>query len=104
MGLKTVSAAFALSLLASVAQAGFLGPNYPVQANDTGGIIAWSPAIAYVYRDIAAASCARWNKVATITSVHPWYGDYVAFRCVFPRGYDPVKALAPWRWPFWFGR
>jgi len=30
--------------------------------------------------------------------VHPRYGDYVAFACEFPRGYDPVK-----RGTWWFG-
>jgi hypothetical protein len=60
--------------------------------NDTGGIIQWTPFIQTTYRDIAAAHCARYKKVAEITSVHPAYGDYIGFRCHFPRGYDPVKA------------
>ena len=80
----------ALTLLTSGAQAGFWGI-WGIQSNDTGGIIPWSPEIAYSYRDIAAGECARWNKVAIITSVHRVYGDYVGFRCVFPRGYDPMK-------------
>jgi hypothetical protein len=62
-----------------------------VRGNDTGGIIPWSPEIADVYRNIAAAHCARFDKVSVITSVHDWYGDYVGFRCFFPRGYDPRK-------------
>ncbi|MBI3435391.1 MAG: hypothetical protein HY056_09990 [Proteobacteria bacterium] len=61
------------------------------RGNDIGGIIAWSPSIAHSYRDIAAAHCAHWNKVAVITSVRRGYGDYVGFMCRFPRGYDPVK-------------
>lgn len=92
MRLKGFVGVLALPLLAATAQAGFVGI-WGVQANDTGGIIPWSPQIAYIYRDIAAAECARWNKVAQITSVHAWYGDYVGFRCHFPRGYDPVKAM-----------
>lgn len=60
--------------------------------NDRGGIIPWSPAVKYVYRDIAAAHCAQYNQVARITSVHPWYGSYIGFDCRFPRGYDPVRA------------
>ena len=44
------------------------------------------------YREAAADHCARYNKVAQITSVHPWYGDFVGFACIFPPGYDPVKA------------
>ena len=51
------------------------------------------------YRDIAAAECARWDKVAYITSVHPRYGDYVGYVCHFPRGYDPRKA-GQWIWHF----
>lgn len=68
-----------------------VGPG--VTGNDTGGIIQSTPFIQATYRDIAAAHCARYNKVAQITSVHPWYGDYVGFRCHFPPGYDPVKAF-----------
>lgn len=62
-----------------------------VRGNDLGGIIPWSPEIATVYRNIAAGFCARWDKVSVITSVHDVYGDYVGFRCYFPRGYDPRK-------------
>jgi hypothetical protein len=69
---------------------GGVGPD-PIQGNDTGGIIAWRPEIAHLYREIAAAHCARYNKVPDITSVHRRYGDYVGFRCYFPRGYDPRK-------------
>lgn len=63
----------------------------PFKGNDTGGIIAWSPAIEHTYRDIAAAHCATWYKAARITSVHKRYGDYVSFECHFPPGYDPRK-------------
>lgn len=69
---------------------GGVGPD-PIQGNDTGGIIAWRPEIALVYRDIAAEHCARYNKIPEITSVRRRYGDYVGFRCHFPRGYDPRK-------------
>ncbi len=62
-----------------------------VRGNDTGGIIPWSPDIAAVYINIAAGFCAKWDKVSVITSVHRTYGDYVGFRCYFPRGYDPRK-------------
>jgi hypothetical protein len=80
--------AFGMAMLASAASAGWYGE----YGNDTGGTIPWSPAISDIYRNIAADHCARYNKVAQITSVHPWYGDYVAFACAFPRNYDPVKA------------
>ena len=79
---------FALSLIASSAQAGW----YETWGNDTGGLIPWSPAVKDAYREAAADHCARYNKVAQITSVHPWYGDFVGFACIFPPGYDPVKA------------
>lgn len=86
-------AALAAGLLfsAATAQAGVFGA-YGFTGNDTGGIIPWSPEIAPVYRDIAAAHCAGYNKQARITSVHAWYGDYVGFVCRFPRGYDPMMA------------
>jgi hypothetical protein len=88
MRLKLVfAAASALSCLAAGAQAGIWGGH----SNDTGGIIPWSPAIADVYRDIAAEKCSHWDKIAIITSVHRVYGDYVGFACIFPRGYDPKK-------------
>ena len=69
---------------------GFVGLDGLV-GNDTGGIIPWSPDIRHDYRAIAADHCARYNKDARITSVHARYGDYVGFKCFFPRGYDPVK-------------
>ena len=78
----------ALPLMCAPAAAGWWGG---VRGNDTGGIIPWSPEITYDYKDIAAAHCARFDKVAVITSVHKWYGDYVGFRCFFPRSYDPRK-------------
>lgn len=96
-----LAAALAASLLAGGASAA-RAEGWGIQSNDTGGIIPWSPAIAHTYRQIAAAECARWYKVAYITSVHRVYGDYVGFVCVFPRGYDPVKAWAAlhpgWGW------
>lgn len=66
---------------------------HAMRANDTGGIIPWSDEVARSYRQIAADHCARFDKTATITSVHRRYGDYVGFRCYFPRSYDPRKGL-----------
>jgi hypothetical protein len=62
----------------------------PVQGNDIGGIIAWQPGIEDYAREIAAAHCARWDKYAVITSVHPWYGDYIGFACRRPGRWGPV--------------
>lgn len=87
---KGLLAALLLPFVTVPAAAGFLDTR-PFEGNDTGGIIAWSPAIAHVYRDIAAAHCARYDKAAQITSVHKRYGDYVSFKCHFPPGYDPRK-------------
>lgn len=80
----------ALTLVPATASAHIWG----VKGNDTGGIIPWSPEIAYIYRDIAATHCAFYNKLSVITSVRRRYGDYIGFSCRFPRGYDPVKAYA----------
>jgi hypothetical protein len=93
-----LAAVVMLPCLAAGAQAGIFGI-WGGQSNDTGGIIPWSPEIAHTYRQIAAAECARWNKVAYITSVHRVYGDYVGFVCHYPRGYDPRKA-GEWIWHF----
>jgi len=86
-------ALFGSSWFASPAGAGWWYGQY---GNDTGGYIPWSPEIRPIYRDIAAQHCAQYFKVARITSVHPWYGDYVGFACAFTRDYDPTKA--------WYGR
>ncbi len=86
MKLKTAFAALVFVLSISGVRAG-----YDFKGNDTGGIISWNPEIAHIYKDIAAAHCWRYHKVAFITSVHPVYGDYIGFVCAFPQGYDPVK-------------
>ncbi len=86
--------AFAFALMPLAAHAG----NLPgtgmrgVTGNDTGGIIQWTPEIRHYYREIAADYCARWNRNVRITSVHARYGDFVGFRCLYDRRYDPRKA------------
>jgi len=87
MSLKAMIAAGVFALVATSAHAG-----YVFKGNDTGGIISWNPEVSLIYKEVAAEHCSRYNKVAFITSIHPNYGDYVAFVCAFPRGYDPVKA------------
>ena len=90
MGRKFLLAAvLTVPFLATGAQAGIWG--WGGHSNDTGGIIPWTPETAPIYREIAARQCARWDKLAVITSVHPVYGDYVGYTCVFPREYDPRK-------------
>jgi hypothetical protein len=75
--------AVALTLgLAGSATAGILGPGPGITGNDTGGIMPYSPAIAHIYRQLAAAHCARWGRLAHITSVHRRYGDYIGFVCI----------------------
>jgi hypothetical protein len=71
----------------SLALAGLQGPG-PwfgrewVWGNDTGGILPYSPDVRGVYRQMAAEYCARWRRLSHITSVHPKYGDYIAFVCI----------------------
>jgi hypothetical protein len=66
---------------------------HDLRGNDTGGIIPWSQSVAPIYRQMAREHCARFDKIAEITSVHRLYGDYVGFRCFFPRNYDPRAGL-----------
>src|SRR5262245_14573627 len=61
---------------------GPFGP-FGLIANDTGGIIPWSPLSERYRLSIAADHCARYFKVAVITSVHRQYGDYIGFVCRF---------------------
>jgi len=85
----------ALVLSPLVAHATYVGPG--LTGNDTGGIIQWTPETNLNYRYIAAAHCARWNRFASITSVHRRYGEYIGFQCIYDRRYDPGRA-----WNFWF--
>ncbi len=64
------------------ATAGILGPGPAITGNDTGGIIPYSPAIEQVYRQLAAAHCARWRRLSHITSVDRRYGGYIGFVCI----------------------
>jgi hypothetical protein len=65
----------------------------PFKGNDTGGIMAWSPQAYELRNEIAAEHCAKYRKVHRITSVHPRYGDYIDFKCYWPRGVDPWRAV-----------
>ncbi len=88
--------AVALVLNAFATSAGFAGPG--LTGNDTGGIIQWTPDVDLIYRDIAAAHCARWNRSAGIISVHRTYGDYIGFQCIYDRRFDARKAGLPWNY------
>jgi hypothetical protein len=63
----------------------------PFEGNDTGGIIAWSPANQRAARTIAAEHCARYGKLSRITSVWPRYGQYIGFSCRLPVSYFVVR-------------
>ncbi len=78
-----LAALFAFLVGASAtAFAGFAGPGPGITGNDTGGIIPYSPSIERIYRDLAAAHCARWGRLFHITSVHRRYGEYIGFVCI----------------------
>lgn len=62
----------------------------PFKGNDTGGIIAWSPETQRLRRQLAAQHCSLYNKTYRITSVRARYGDYIGFRCYWPRGAGSV--------------
>jgi hypothetical protein len=60
----------------------FAGPGPRITGNDTGGIFPYSPAVEETYKQIAENYCARWRRLAHVTSVHRVYGDYVSFVCI----------------------
>jgi hypothetical protein len=78
-------AALLLGVLSAPVRADW-GP-YGLVGNDTGGIIPWSPETEFYRLAITADFCARWGKVAKISSVHRVYGDYIGFHCLFPPSY-----------------
>jgi len=80
-----VAALAAILAAASPARADYL---HGLVGNDTGGIIPWSPPADYYRVAIASQHCARYGKLAVITSVHRQYGDYIGFVCRFP---PPVR-------------
>jgi hypothetical protein len=85
----------ALPLSSSAALAGFQDTGPGLTGNDTGGIIQATPETIRAYKEIAVSHCGRWNRYAGITSLRRSYGDYIGFRCVFDRRYDPRKAGLP---------
>jgi hypothetical protein len=61
------------------------------RGNDTAGIIPWSEEAEIYAMDIAAAHCARYNKVAILTAVSREPGDFINFICTFVRRGRPVR-------------
>jgi hypothetical protein len=80
-----------LALGSPAAHAGAAGPGSGVTGNDTGGIIQWTPEVDRSYVAIAVEHCARYGRYAGISSVRHVYGDYIGFRCVYDRRFDPRK-------------
>jgi hypothetical protein len=64
----------------------FTGPGPGVTGNNTGGIFPYSPAVDGIYQQIADGHCARYGRLAKVTSIHRIYGDYVSFVCYDRRG------------------
>lgn len=85
--IKLVLATVLSTCAGGAALAGLLGPG-PwfgrewVWGNDTGGILPYAPQIRHTYRAMAAEYCARFHRLSHVTSVHPKYGDYIAFVCI----------------------
>ena len=59
----------------------FAGPGPGITGNDTGGIFPYRPAPRGVYQEIADSFCARYGRLAKVTSLARAYGDYVSFVC-----------------------
>jgi len=68
----------------TVVMAACAGPGPGLTGNDTGGIIPWTPENQEIARQWADDHCARFGKIARITSIHRQYGDYITFACHFP--------------------
>lgn len=58
----------------------------PFKGNDTGGIIAWSLAQKTDAKKLAADHCAGYGKLVKRLATQPYYGGYISFACVWPRG------------------
>jgi hypothetical protein len=81
--LLSLATVLAISASAAVADgAMFAGPGRGVTGNDTGGIFPYTPDIQGIYVRIAVDHCARWHRLAHITSVDARYGGYVSFVCI----------------------
>jgi hypothetical protein len=81
----------ALLLAAGLMAAGWGVHASPVTGNDTAGIIPWSEEAEIHAPEIAAAHCARYNKVAIITAISREPGDFINFICTFVRNGRAVR-------------
>jgi hypothetical protein len=79
--LMALSAVLTVAAVGAVSAAQFAGPGPGITGNDTGGIFPYSPDVEGIYQQIADGHCARWGRLAKVTSVHRTYGDYVSFVC-----------------------
>lgn len=58
----------------------------PFKGNDTGGIIAWTLAGQTDARKLAVDHCASYGKLMKPLASQRYYGGYISFACVWPRG------------------
>ncbi len=80
-----------LLLAAGLTMAGYSAHAGVFRGNDTAGIISWSEEAEIRAFDIAAAHCARYNKVAVITAISREPGDFINFICTFVRNGRAVR-------------
>ena len=68
-----------------------------VRGNDTGGIIPYANYDRLTATEMAAAHCARFNKLTKATAVDPQYGGYYSFACIWPhkatRSYATTRSV-----------
>jgi len=81
--------AIAIPVLGIALLAGGCAGVYGVASNDTGGIIPWTPEKQAMAYSIASDRCARYGKLARMTSMNRRPGDYIGFRCVWSRTARP---------------
>ena len=76
-----LAAATAAATGAMASGAEFAGPGPKITGNSIGGIFPYRPAPAGIYQQIAGTHCARYGRLAKVTSIPRSYGDYVSFVC-----------------------
>ena len=88
---RMLASAVILHAVMALGSPTFAAPGMGVTGNDTGGIMPRTPETARHYKQIAVAHCARWHRYAGISSIHHVAGDYIGFRCIYDRRYDPRR-------------